>query len=413
MDEALKKKVISLPDAPGVYIFKDKDKKIIYIGKAKSLKKRVYSYFSKQLSSKIQALVSRVEDLDYISAPTESKANILEAKLIRDKQPRYNTDLKDDKSFPFIKITSEDFPIVSICRRRQIKKNDNSLYFGPFTDAQSLRVTLKLVRRLFGFRSCRKMPKAPCLYARLKMCPAVCVGAMDRDEYKKIIKEIILFLEGKFEELIQELSLKMHKKSVKREFEEAAGLRDQIQALSVMRQASPFSNDDALEQLRKALNLEKVPLRIEAFDISNIAGQQACASMVSFYNGHPDKNNYRRFRIKTVSGVNDYGMMAEVVRRRYSYLVSNNLALPDLVLIDGGKGHLETALREIRKLGLSIALCSIAKKRENLYIVNRAFPVRFKEGSKALNLIRHIRDQAHRFAITYHRLLRKKNLHNK
>jgi len=407
----LKKKITGLPDAAGVYKFKDAAGKIIYIGKAKSLKKRVSSYFTRLLSAKTQALVAKVADIEYALTPSEAQAEILEASLIKEKQPYYNISLKDDKSFPLIKISDEEFPGVSICRRKQPQKGDKSLYFGPYTDAASLRQAFKVMRRIFGFRSCKTMPKQACLYCRLGLCPAPCVGNISCAEYRELISQIKLFLGSKYEELLGRLSVNMKQAAKEKKFEEAGRIRDQINALSVFRQASPMQAVfSELEDLKNALKLEKLPERIEAFDISNISGRQATGSMVSFFRGKPDKNNYRRFRIKTETGIDDYAMLREVVSRRYKRVKEENLSLPDLVLIDGGKAHLSVAEGEIKKIGLDLALASIAKEKENIYVRGRAMPIRFKHDTPALNLIRRVRDEAHRFAVAYHHILRRKKV---
>ncbi len=411
----LKNKIKRLPDSPGVYKFKDAAGTIIYIGKAKSLKKRVQSYFSRYLDAKTQALVSRIADVEHIPVATESQAQILEAALIKENRPQYNIDLKDDKSFPWVRITSERIPLVSICRNKKASrgKDDTAVYFGPYTNAALLRQAFKVMRRIFGFRSCRVLPKQPCLYYRLRLCPAPCAGKIRPARYREIIREIELFLDSRHEELIARLTAAMDTAAREQRFEEAAGFRDQINSLSaVWSEPSVRKSADELEDLRKLLGLSRLPERIEAFDISNISGTSATGSMVSFFKGMPDKNNYRRFRIKTVAGINDYDMMREVVRRRYRRLIDEKRPVPDLVLIDGGRQHLEVAQDELRKLGIDLPLVGIAKDRENIYTAGRDTPVQLSSDTPALNLIRRIRDEAHRFAVTYHRLLRKKKLIN-
>ncbi len=411
MINILKQKVSSLPDAPGVYLFKDAAAKIIYVGKAKSLKKRVQSYFSRDLSSKTQALVAKIVDLEYRLSPTESQAQILEASLIKRYQPQYNISLKDDKSFPWIRITAEEFPIVSIVRRKGQDKDDPHLYFGPYTNVKLLRQAIKVIRKLFGFRSCKNLPKEACLYYRLKLCPAPCVGKINSRKYKALVGRIKLFLESKYDELISSLSKEMQKASLEKRFEEAAQLRDQINILGAIGQGQvSTSNKFELEDLKRLLKLKKLPERIEGFDISNISGNLAVGSMVSFWQGLPDKNNYRRFRIKTVIGVDDYQMIREVVSRRYKRQLKEKKSLPDLILIDGGRGQISVAAQEIRNLGLNIPLVSIAKEDENIYTNTSFEPIRFKSDTPALNLIRRIRDEAHRFALGYHQILRRKKI---
>ncbi len=406
----LKNKISSLPVTPGVYIFKDAANKIIYIGKAKSLKKRVQSYFSRSLDTKTQTLIEKIADIEYKPASSESQAQILEASLIKENLPQYNISSKDDKSFPWIKITSEDYPIVSITRRKKQNKDGRSLYFGPYTNVKLLRQAFKIIRKIFGFRSCKNLPKQPCLYYRLKLCPAPCIRNIHRSEYKKTIQNISLFLEFKHDELLNKLSNDMRELAKERKFEEAAIIRDQINALGAIAQSNDFTANNELEDLKKLTGLNVLPLRIEPIDKSNISGSEDTGSMVNFYHGKDDKNNYRRFRIKTVSGINDYAMLQEVVRRRYSRLIAENLPLPDLILIDGGKQHLSTAQKVIDALGKNIPLVSIAKDRENIYLRDKDYPIKLKSDTPALNLIRRIRDEAHRFAISYHHLLRKKKL---
>ncbi|TBR16749.1 excinuclease ABC subunit UvrC [bacterium] len=408
---SLKDKISGLPESPGVYIFKDSGGKIIYIGKAKSLKKRVSSYFSRFLSSKTQSLVSKIAGIEYKKTFSESQAQILEAALIKDNQPQYNISLKDDKSFPWIRITDEKFPMVSICRRKEKLRNDNSVYFGPYTNAALLRQAIKVMRTIFGFRSCKNIPGSACLYYRLKLCPAPCTGNISSAVYKDTINSLKLFLESRYEELIRRLSLRMEEVSKNKEYEEAAKLRDQINALSaISSSASSDSMITAMEDLKNLLKLKNLPVNIEAFDISNISGQSACGSMASFLRGAPDKNNYRRFRIKTVTGVDDYACLKEVVHRRYARVKQENLKPPNLILIDGGKAHLLTAERELEKLGMDIPLASIAKEDENIYVKGKKSPIIFSGDRPALNLIRRLRDEAHRFALSYHHVLHRKKI---
>lgn len=403
-------KVARVPMLPGVYFFKNALGEIIYIGKAKCLRKRVQSYFNRVLDGKTQVMVSKIADLEYQAVDTEAQAQILEAALIKQKQPWYNIDLKDDKSFPWIRITKEEFPVISICRAKGMADN-NGLYFGPYTNGLLLRQALKEIRKVFGFRSCKKMPKKPCLFYRVGLCPAPCAGMISADDYSGIIKNIRLFFDSKYQELLERLNLRMREESLKHKYEEAALIRDQISALSVLGQnKKKFFSSDEIEDLQKSAGLDKIPIRIEAFDISNISGKEAVGSMVSFFNGHPDKNNYRRFRIKTINRIDDYAMIREVVRRRYSRLKREGAALPDLVLIDGGRSHLTAAQEEIEKIGLDLPLASIAKVRENIYLKGLSRPIRLRQGAPALNLIRRLRDEAHRFALRYHHLLHRKKI---
>jgi len=407
----LKKIIASIPDSPGVYLMKDANGRIIYIGKAKSLRKRVQSYFSRRLDTKTQIMVSKISDIGCQFTPSEAQAQILEASLIKLHQPQYNIDLKDDKSFPWVRITQEAFPVVSICRRKKILKGQKALYFGPYTNSKLLREAMRTLRRTFGFRSCGKIPKEACLFGRIQLCPAPCTGSVSGAEYARTIEKIRLVLEGRTQDLIESLSRQMRQKVKGRKYEEAARIRDQISALgSVEPSRTAAGSNLEPELLKRDLHLKRLPLRIEAFDISNIYGRQASGSMVSFYRGLPDKDNYRRFRIKSVRRIDDYAMVRETVRRRYSRLLAEKLLLPDLILIDGGKGHLLAAAEELESMNLGIDLISIAKEKENIYCLNRSNPIRLKEGSPALNLIRRVRDEAHRFALSYHRLLRRRKI---
>ena len=404
----LKVKLAALPDEAGVYLMKDKLGRVIYIGKAKSLKKRLMSYLGRGLSAKTLALMENVKDLEYRISPNESLALLLEASLIHRYKPKYNVLLRDDKSFPYVKITNEEFPALFITRK---KEDDGARYLGPYTNVKLLKSALKIIRRSFPYRSCKTLPKKACIYYRLNLSPAPCIGKILRKEYAKTLNDISLILEGKTDALLRRLSKKMELNSKRLDFERAALIRDQMSALSAIGQAREGLNSkDETEDLKGLLSMNKLPERVEAFDISNISGQEAVGSMVSFYRGRSDKNNYRRFKIKDVSGINDYAMLGEVLKRRYRRLVTEKSKLPDLILIDGGRAHLLTAASELGILNLKIPLVSIAKEEEHIYIQGRRNPIKLKSDTPALNLIRRIRDEAHRFALAYHHILRRKKI---
>lgn len=402
----IRKKIKTAPDSAGVYFMKNAQGEVIYIGKAKSLKKRLMNYLGKDISSKTVSLMSQVYDIEYRICPGEKIALLLEAGLIHKYKPKYNVSLCDDKSFPLVKVTNEDFPAIYVTRRPE---NDGALYLGPYTNAKLLRESLKIIRRSFPYRSCKTLPKKSCIYYRLKLSPAPCIGKISIKEYANTVRNISLILQGKSGELIKELSVKMHKASRLTRFEEAAQLRDKILALKSLGEDSGDSEKD-LSDLKSWLVLARVPVRIEAFDVSNIFGNEAVASMVSFYKGNPDKNNYRRFRIKTVSGIDDYQMLREVLRRRYTRLKKERAIFPDLIIIDGGNAHLLSAEDEIRNLGLHIPMISIAKEKEHIYVLGKKAPLHSESDRLALNLIRKIRDEAHRFALAYHHILRRKKI---
>jgi excinuclease ABC subunit C len=408
-DSALKNKAALAPAAPGVYLMSDAKGAVIYVGKAKSLRKRLSSYFRGDLSDKTKALMARVADIRYRNTATETMALLLEASLVHDLQPRYNVLLRDDKSFPYLCITQEEFPRIYLTR----SKGQPGSLLGPYTNAKLLKAALRAVRRSFPFRSCPVLPAKPCIYYKIRLCPAPCGRKITPEEYAETIKNIALVLQGKINPLIRKLEFSMQEKSKKLDFEAAALIRDQLDSLAVLAKSHYTSGggySQAEDMLKSLLGLKKTPRRIEGFDISNISGRQAVGSMVSFIDGRPDKNNYRRFRIRSVQGPDDYSMLAEVVRRRYSRLLKEQAQLPDLILIDGGKGHLLTAQRQLKGLGLFIPLISIAKKEENIYIVGRGNAIKFGSDTAALNLIRRIRDEAHRFAVSYHHILRRKKL---
>ena len=406
--QELKEKIFSAPDSPGVYLMRDNQGKVIYVGKANSLRKRLSSYLVMGLDSKTLALMNKIADLEFRLVSNEAMALLLEANLIHKFKPRYNISLRDDKSFPFIKISGEEFPAISITRK---KDDPLSWYLGPYTNAKLLKNALKIIRRSFAYRSCRRLPEKSCMYGKINLCPAPCVGKISCKEYRQGIDNIILILDGKADLLIYRLSQLMQDKSRARDFEAAAALRDQISTLAELSSGlSGVNRKNELEDLKNKLGLKKLPERIEGFDISNISGKQAVGSMVSFYCGSPDKNNYRRFRIRDFAGIDDYKMLAEVVRRRYSRLIKEKSALPDLLLIDGGRGHLLTAAGQLKKLGLNLPLASIAKKEERIYSSQKSRPLSFSKDIPALNLIRRVRDEAHRFAVSYHLLLRRKDL---
>ena len=409
--DKLKKQISSLPDSPGVYLMKDAQGRILYIGKAKSLRKRLFSYFGRGLSNKTLGLMSHLSDIDYRLSSCESMALLLEAGLIHKYKPKYNVSLRDDKSFPLVKITNEEFPRVHITRR---KEAGGARYFGPYTNAALLRDALKIIRHYFPYRSCKRMPKKPCIYYRLRLSPAPCAAKISKSEYAKTIKQICLILEGKNDNLLKELARLMQSKAREREFEEAAGLRDKLIALSAFKPAytqplAAQAPQAGIRQLKEVLGFKALPRRIEAFDVSNISGRQASASMVSFYNGLADKANYRRFRIKTVKESNDYQMLAEAVLRRYRRVKEENLPPPDLILVDGGKGQLRAVKKELEHLGFNMPVISLAKKEELVHTLVSCTPLRLKSNSAALRLLQHIRNESHRFALAYHRILRKRH----
>ena len=397
----IKEKLNSLPDQPGVYLMKDKYAKVIYVGKAANIRKRVSSYFNRtQPSYKNEILVRHINDIQVIPTISEHEAFLLESRLIKQLSPRYNISLKDDKSFPFIKITKEDFPRVFIGRK---KPNENVEYLGPYTNTKLLRLALKSLRKIFKFCTCRVFPKSACLDFHLGLCFAPCIGKISKPDYKRNISEFKLFLKKGSKAFTKALEKKMKLLSGKHKFEESIKLREKIKALGLV------SQQTRLEEWG-VLGLETRPLRIEGFDISNIGGAQAVGSMVTFIDGKPSKNDYRRFRIRMVKEIDDYAMLREVLQRRYSKVLQDNLEKPNLVVIDGGRGHLSVAVSELKRLGLSVPIIAIAKDQELIYTVKNDAPFKLERENPVLQLIQRIRDEAHRFAINYHKLLRKKKV---
>ena len=540
-----------LPTNPGVYLLRDAEGGILYVGKAANLHHRVRSYFSsgQKLSPKLQRLITRVNDIDFFVTASEQEALILELNLIKRHRPRYNVRLKDDKTFPYLKIDlNEDWPRVHITRRWE---EDGGRYFGPFASAKSVRQTLKVIKGIFPFRSCSKpitgTDSRPCLEYHIWHCLAPCIGAVNRQEYAEVIKQVILFLEGKQERVRQELESKMKKAAEALDFEKAALLRDQIQAvdrviegqriattvrgeqdviafatdkdqayvqvffirsskligresfvlqgtqyeephqimtsfikqfyasspyipplillqypvedtavienwlqskkgakvhiqvpsrgnkrqlvkivaenaaqgleqLKIKQLATPTLLATALAEIKSELRLPRLPSRMECYDISNIQGKAAVGSMVVFDNGKPKPSHYRRFRIRTVSGADDYAMLQEVLKRRFkrSRLETGNATdtwaiLPDLVLIDGGKGQLNTARAAMREAGAeSIPTASLAKENEEVFIPHKTEPIILPRSSPGLQLLQRLRDEAHRFAIGYYQKVHKR-----
>ena len=538
----------ALPAQPGVYLFKDKEGKVIYVGKAANLKSRVRSYFGNpsNLPPKIQRLVPTIQDLEFVITNSEQEALILECDTIKRYAPKFNASLKDNKTFPYLKIDiGEDWPGVCITRRML---KDGARYFGPFASAGSVRKTLRLIKKIFPYRSCSKRidgkDKRPCLDYHIHQCLGPCIGAVDKKEYREVVNQVILFLQGKQELILRELNARMKAASQQLQFERAALLRDQIDAIEKVIEGQRIAvtlqgekdiiglaqnetlayvelffirndkligqdhfimegtQDDSpgqimtsfvkqyyasasyipslillqhpvdeptilsewlaqqrggkvelrvpqrgakkklvdtvaenaarglelaqaremktevissgLQELKNRLRLPKMPQRIECYDVSNIQGALAVGSMIVLEKGWPKPAHYRRFRIKTVAGADDYAMIQETLRRRFKRGLTGEGAwgiIPDLVLIDGGRGQLNAALEVRQEVKLdSIPMASLAKENEEVFIPGDPRPVRIAKDSPALHILQRARDEAHRFAIGYHRKLRRKEV---
>ncbi len=530
-----------LPNSPGVYIMKDAQGTILYVGKAANLYHRVRSYFGagQKLTPKIRQMVARIADIEFYITASEPEALILELNLIKRHRPHYNVQLRDDKTFPYLKIeTNAEWPRIYSTRRFV---EDGGRYFGPFTSARSLRETLKILKGIFPFRNCNRTitgtdPRA-CLEYYLGRCLAPCIGVVNRQEYADVIKQVILFLEGKQERIVREIKSKMNRAAEALDFEKAARYRNQIQAiqqviesqriatkvrgeqdviafaqdgnqalvqvffirnskligresfvlqgtrqeesrqvmtsfikqfyasspyvppllllqypvedetvikewlqtrrgdkvviqvprrgskkqlvdvvaenarqgltqLKIKQLSAPKALDEALTELQRKLSLKAPPLRIEAYDISNIQGTYAVGSMVVFEKGKPKPAHYRRFRIRTVPGANDYAMLQEVLQRRFKRARAEEATswavLPNLVLIDGGKGQLNAALTAMAEMGASVPVASLAKEKEEVFLPQQKEPVVLPASSHGLQLLQRLRDEAHRFALAYY-----------
>ncbi|MBU0635053.1 MAG: excinuclease ABC subunit UvrC [Candidatus Omnitrophica bacterium] len=399
--------VKTLPEGPGVYLMKDAEGQVIYVGKGASLKKRVSSYFFRgQHSPKQKIMIGKICNIDWVTTVSEAEALIIEAGLIKEYKPRYNVAIKDDTAYPLLKLTLfERFPRLLVVRR---KKCDGSAYFGPYTCAKLLRQALIFLRGVFPLRLCKHMPAGACLYYALKKCKAPCAGKIQEKEYAEIVRNLHLFLEGRKEELIRRLSRKMDRAAEKQDYEQAAKWRDQIVGLGLICQKGWATKPKtALEELKSFLRLKRQPRLIEGYDVSNIQGKNAVGAMVRFRYGHKDRSAYRRFKIRTVEGVDDYAMINEIVKRRFTGSLENQLENPDLILIDGGRGHLRHIIRQLRRIKENIPVVSIAKRFEHIFVWWQKDPVAFSKNSAALRLLLQVRDEAHRFALTYHRILRK------
>jgi excinuclease ABC subunit C len=441
----IRTKLQELPHKPGIYLMKDRFGTVIYVGKARDLRRRVSSYFqpSRRLGwdPKFKALTEAIHDFDVHIVRNEPEALLLEGKLIKEFHPRYNVSFRDDKRFLLLKVNLND-PIPRFTLTR-FKQDDGARYFGPFVHSAALRNTLSLIRRQFHLRGCR--PLTPnerdykhCLYGNLKFCTAPCIGNVTREQYLNQVLAACDFLSGQCEEMREQLEAEMKKAALAQDYERAAMYRDAVADLrhSTAKTKSferlPYSLPLALDpqkdlaELGRALGLPGPPARIEGFDISNISGTFAVASLVSFRNGRPERAQYRKFKIKTVEGQDDFASMAEVVRRRYSRLLRESTAspdaaggakkagppaLPDLILIDGGKGQLGVACAELRKLGLErIPVIGLAKEFEEIYRPGEPEPLRLSHASGALKLLQRVRDESHRLANTYNAQLRLKKI---
>jgi excinuclease ABC subunit C len=429
----LQNKIAHLPKTPGVYLFKDSRGTVLYVGKARDLRSRVSSYFQPSadlLASRgpeIARMVGMVRDVDFLDCETEVDALLTESRLIKDIQPPYNERLRDDKTFPYLEITtSDDFPGVYVTRKPRLK---GSKLYGPFTSAAGLRDAVNAMQKVFKFRTCEldiregddsRRHFRPCLLHAINQCTAPCAALISAEEYAEDINRLKRFLASKRSVVIRGLQKDMETAAAERRFEDAARLRDQIKALQALSLSGDVDEDvqpevfyidpqKGLQKLAEILELESVPRTIEGIDIANLHGQESVGSLVCFIDGKPFKNGYRRFRIKTVEGIDDYAMIREVVMRRYRYAAEGEELYPDVILIDGGLGQLHAAESAFADMDIRPPMViSLAKREEEIYLQARSKPIRLARNNPALRLLQQVRDEAHRFAQHYHHILRRK-----
>jgi excinuclease ABC subunit C len=426
---APREKVKTFPLTSGVYLMKDSVGRVIYVGKAVNLKSRVSSYFTKPAAVDFRTanLVAEICDVEFIPTESEIDALLLEARLIKDIQPRFNTALKDDKTFPYLEIfVREEFPRVEFTRK---PRSRGTKLYGPFLNSRQLRGAIVVLQRVFRFRNCSLNIKEaeerwrwfrPCLLASLNQCTAPCNLRISKEDYRRDIRRLRLFLEGKRNRLFRELNEEMRSAATELKFEKAARLRDQIKSLESLNfcgnlqdhaQPEAFQIDPrrGLLGLKKIFNLPAVPRRIEGMDIAHLQGGETVASCVQFIDGLPFKHGYKRFKIRSVDGVDDFASMREVVSRHFRRLQQEGGAFPDILLIDGGQGQLSAAMAALDSIGAKPPLvCSLAKREEALFLPGESEPRLLSKHSFALRLLQYVRDESHRFAQHYHHLLRKK-----
>jgi excinuclease ABC subunit C len=423
-------KVREFPQSPGVYLMKDASGVVIYVGKAKNLRSRAGSYFLAAAAQEIRTAewIHEIADIDFMHCSSEVDALLTESRLVKDIQPRHNKDLKDDKTFPYLMITThEDFPRVEVTRTPKAK---GAKLYGPFTSAGQLRGALQVMQRVFRFRTCsldieegdpRWQWFRPCLLASIQQCTAPCNQRISKADYKRDIRRLQTFLEGGSEKLLSQMRQEMLEASSKLDFEKAAKLRDEIKLLENLgdrgeidthAQPEVFYIDPkkGMRALKKVLGMDKEPRVIEGVDIAHLGGDDTVASLVQFLDGLPFKPGYRRYKIHDVKGIDDFRSIHEVISRRFRRLSDNQDAFPDLLMIDGGKGQLNAALAAFRDQEIEPpVMVSLAKREEEIYRPGESEPIRLGRESFALRLLQYVRDEAHRFAQHYHHILRHKS----
>jgi len=433
--EEIRLRVAELPTTPGVYLFKDKAGRVLYVGKAKNLRSRVATYFqsgaelARTRGPEIDRMVrDLVADLDVLECDSEVDALLQENRLIKDIQPRFNERLRDGKTFPYLQVTTdEDFPRVSITRQPRAR---GAKLYGPFVVVSDLRAALPLMQRVFKFRTCNldlrelapseRSPYRPCILHSIKQCTAPCAGRVSKGDYAEQIRHLKQFLGSKGSRIRRDLEAQMAQAAEALDFERAAVLRDELKALESLQkrglvhehvQPEAFFVDptDGLARLAELLDLDAPPRTIEGIDIAHLGGGEQCGSMVCFIDGRAFKSGYRRYKIKTHAGNDDFASIREVVWRRYKYAGMDQELFPDAILIDGGRGQLSAAWGAFEGLEFRPpVLLSLAKKNEEIFVHGRAKPIRLPRNDAALRLLQSVRDEAHRFAQHYHHILRRR-----
>lgn len=433
--DSLLTKIHNLPKTPGVYLFKDAQGRVLYVGKGNDLRSRVSSYFQSSADlmrtrgPEIAIMIGQVVDFDFLDCETEVDALLKENRLIKDIQPQYNELLRDDKTFPYLEITtSDDFPGVYVTRAPRHK---GSKLYGPFLSAFSLRDAVNSLQKAFRFRTCgltildsdgKRRHFRPCLLHSIGRCSGPCADLISREEYHKDIDRLKKFLASKRSVVLRQLRKEMEDASKQLQFEQAARLRDEINSLETLSlsgdpdvdvQPEVFHIDptEGLAKLADILEMDSPPRIIEGIDIATLQGEESCGSLVCFIDGRPFKSSYRRFHIKTVEGIDDYAMIREVILRRYHSASEGEELYPDVILIDGGLGQLHAALEAFAQMEMRPPMViSLAKREEELYTQARSKPIRLARNNPALRLLQSVRDEAHRFAQLYHHILRRKRM---